>query len=82
LRQQRYSPEQTATSCFGRTTAHHSGVIDPFASHRDVARPALVLFCWNRRRTGRKHSQVQALNHSSLKFNSFALRRPFCGRMK
>ena len=31
--------------------------------------------------SGRGAAQVQALNHSSLKFNSFALWRPFCGPM-
>jgi hypothetical protein len=34
------------------------------------------------RQAGRKGFRVQALNHSSLNFNSFALRRPFCGRIK
>jgi len=33
-------------------------------------------------RAGRKASQLQALNHSSLNFNSFALRRPFCRPMR
>jgi hypothetical protein len=32
-------------------------------------------------RSGCGASPVQALNHSSLKFNSFALWRPFCGPM-
>jgi hypothetical protein len=71
----------TRTDGGRRFASHHLGVIDPRVfsrwlpdRHRSVRR--------NRRRAGHKGSWVQALNHSSLNFNSFALRRPFCGRIK
>src|SRR5450631_551655 len=71
-------PGRWEPSVGGRATMH---VIAPTSSRGKVPRTVSdEPVEWQA--GGRKASQVQALNHSSLNFNSFALRRPFCGRIK
>ena len=61
--------------------SHHLGRHRPCVS-RGALPTDMVQFAGNDPGAVGKGSLVQALNHSSLNFNSFALRRPFCGRIK